>query len=90
MVETAPKRPNFQPQFPLKVRFLNGIGIPLNPLIKLNKESLLSEAQRQTGLSDWGDESFRVPFQILLKSLNREANLHFVGRSGLRKILLRL
>lgn len=90
MVETAPKRPSFQPQFPLKVRFLNGIGTPLKPLIKLNEESLLSEAQRQTGLSDWGDESFRVPFQILLKSLNREANLHFVGRSALRQRLLRL
>ena len=89
MVETAPKRPSFQPQFPLKVRFLNGIGTPLKPLIKLNKESLLSEAQRQTGLYDWGDKSFVFPSKFYY-FFNREANLHFVGRSGLRKILLRL
>lgn len=72
MVETAPKRPSFQPQFPLKVRFLNGIGTPLKPLIKLNKESLLSEAQRQTGLYDWGDKSFVFPSKFYYFLIERQ------------------
>lgn len=41
----------------------------------LNENSLLAEACRATGLSDWGDDSFREPLRILLKSYREEAKL---------------
>ena len=47
-------------------------------------------AQRQTGLSDWGDESFRTPFGILLAFLEQEAHLHLVGRYLLQQHCLDL
>ena len=38
----------------------------LSPNIALNDEALLQKAAAQTGLSDFGDDSFREPFGILL------------------------
>jgi Sulfotransferase family len=55
--------------------------------LKLNKESLLSEAQEQTRLSDWGDESFISGLEVLLDSLNQEANLSLTGRLLLKKYI---
>ena len=66
---------------------LRQIGVPL---ADLNETSLLSAAQHHAQLSDWGNEDFRVGLQILLKSLEREANLNFMGRLILRKYLLQL
>ena len=67
--------------------FLRSVGVPLAPL---EEAILLAEAQRVTGLKDFGDDSFRVPLQILLKSLNQEAHLNFFGRTLLQQYLLRL
>ncbi|WP_019504294.1 sulfotransferase [Pleurocapsa sp. PCC 7319] len=66
---------------------LRQIGVPL---ADLSETSLLSTAQNQSQLSDWGNEDFRVALQILLKSLEREANLNFMGRLILRKYFLQL
>ena len=66
---------------------LRQIGVPL---ADLSETSLLSAAQHQAQLSDWGNEDFRVGLQILLKSLEREANLNFMGRLILRKYFLQL
>lgn len=46
----------------------------------LDLQALLDEAQQQTGLSDFGDESFREPCRRLLQSLNTDAKLNDVGR----------
>jgi hypothetical protein len=64
---------------------LSTVGIPLAPL---NEESLLEQAQELAQLSDFGDESFRVPLEILLSSLKEEAHLNFLGRVILRKHIL--
>lgn len=48
---------------------------------------LMREAEAQTGLSDWGDEAFREPFEILVKALNEEAQLHERGRIATRRRL---
>jgi Sulfotransferase family len=66
---------------------LSSVGIPLAPL---NEESLLEQAQQLARLSDFGDESFRVPLRILLASLKEEAQLNFIGRTIQQKNLLRL
>ena len=83
-----------QPYRPIKYRLLNWGGTILRrsglPLAELREESLLEAAQRLTGLSDFGDEGFRVPLQILLESLDKEANLNFMGRYSLQQYLVRL
>ena len=45
----------------------------------LSAAAMLAEAERATGLSDWGDEDFRRPLELLLTDLNTEAKLHEMG-----------
>ncbi|MEC4988344.1 MAG: sulfotransferase [Oscillatoria sp. PMC 1068.18] len=83
-----------QPDRPLEFSLLNLLGDKVNldwfPLLDLSEDSLLEAAQRQTGLADWGDESFRLRLRKLLESLDREANLNLVGRYFLRQYCLKL
>jgi len=46
------------------------------------EQALLAEARRRTGLQDFGDEDFRPPLQVLLRSLDEEAGLSDAGRQG--------
>jgi len=95
MIDTPNLIPTFEhPYRPKWLRFVNWAGNTLRqagvPLANFSEESLLSTAQRQTGLFDWGDESFRVSLRILLKSLDKEANLNFVGQYLLRESCIHL
>lgn len=47
----------------------------------LNINELLAAARQQTGLSDFGDNSFQEGLSILLKALNEEANLTESGQA---------
>ena len=47
---------------------------------RLEVTSLLSIAERQTGLSDFGDDRFLEPMAFLLESIERGANLNALGR----------
>ena len=49
---------------------------------------LLAEAQANTGLSDFGDDEFREPLGVLLRSLREEAPLNELGRLVLRSRIL--
>jgi len=85
----------FKPSYrPLWLRLINSMGSTLKsvnvPLASLSEESLLAAALRQTRLSDWGDDSFRLPFNILLQSLEKEANLNFFGRYLFRQRCIRV
>lgn len=75
-------------------RIINRVGAPLLragiPLVNLSKDSLLKSARRRTGLSDLGRYFSREGFQILLQSLEKDANLHILGRRGIRRECLRL
>ena len=53
----------------------NGSAFP-----NLAEPALLNKACRLTGLDDFGDESFRQPLGILLRSLHTDAHLNLVGR----------
>ncbi len=73
-----------RPHRPLPVRALNGLlgltsrfgrrGVSLDPA------SLMAAAEEATGLLDFGEPSFREPLKVLVDSIEREANLHPLGR----------
>ena len=46
---------------------------------RLDVASLIATARKKTGLSDFGDEWFLQPLNVLVKSINEEANLTTVG-----------
>lgn len=60
------------------------------PLASLAEDDLLEAARRETGVSEWADDSFRPALRVLLHALDEEARLNFVGRVGLRRELIRL
>jgi hypothetical protein len=70
------------------VRSLNALGSP--EWIPLDEASLLEEAQRNTGLSDFGADDFREPLRVFLDALQEEAQLHLVGRLLARGDVLNL
>ncbi|MBE9190490.1 sulfotransferase [Gloeocapsopsis crepidinum LEGE 06123] len=82
------------PYRPLWLRGINWAGETLKQngisLVNLSEESLLTAASSQTGLSDWGDESFRLPLRILLESLEKDAELNLFGRYFTRKLYIQL
>jgi hypothetical protein len=82
------------PYRPLWLRGINWTGKTLKQngisLVNLSEESLLTAASSKTGLSDWGDESFRLPLQILLESLEEDAELNLFGRYFMRKLCIQL
>ena len=49
---------------------------------------LMTRAQSETGLGDWGDDDFREPFRLLVKSLNQEAVLSEIGRARVHQWLM--
>jgi hypothetical protein len=48
--------------------------------VSLDRESIIAEAREKSGLADFGDESFREPMAVLLKSMEEEARLSATGR----------
>lgn len=58
---------------------MNQVGDP--SWVALDETSLLTEALRRTGLTDFGDGDFREPMRRFLAALEREAKLHYVGRT---------
>ncbi len=62
-------------------RLLSGVGIGGRPI---TVNDVLSDARRKTGLSDFGDEGFLEPLEVLADSINREAALNPVGHMIIR------
>ena len=50
-------------------------------VVTLDVEGLLGEAAEAEQLSDFGDDSFRGPLEVLITALNEEAGLNALGRS---------
>jgi len=57
-----------------------GSYLDLPAVVPLDEESLLQHARRTTGLDDFGDDLWREPFAVLVKSLEEEAQLTLMGR----------
>ena len=62
----------------------------ISGVVPLDEQSLVESAIRATGLSDFGDNDWREPFLILVKSLEEEADLNLMGRIRTRSELLQL
>ena len=62
------------------LRILENAGLMKQPL---QIEALLAAARRQTGLDDFGDETFLEPLSRLLDSCENEAHLNTIGRCAL-------
>lgn len=60
----------------------------LHNLIPLDPEELIATAKAATGFDDFGSDEWREPFEILIKSINEEAELHFFGRVMTRSDIL--
>lgn len=59
-------------------------GTPQAGSVDLDEASILADACERAGLSEFGDEAFREPLAVLLRSLDREARLHAAGREAQR------
>ncbi len=79
------------PGLPLLLRAFNAVGgWPTRTFVSLEPEDLLSAASKQTGLSDFGDDRFREPLEILLRSMQSETELSPFGRIAARQLVLQL
>lgn len=58
--------------------------------VSLDQTALLKKAIKQTGLDDFGDESFQEPLRVLLKSFDSDAKLNLIGRICVYSDILRL
>ena len=82
---TPPPRPDWVQKINDEGNCMNIVGVcPLDP------ESLIRSAIQSTGLSDFGVDDWREPFEILCKSLDEDADLNFLGRLRTRSELLLL
>ena len=55
---------------------------------QFEEDSVLGEAMRQAGLTDFGDSQFEDGLQVLSVSAEQDASLHFLGRISLRKTVV--
>lgn len=79
------------PHRPRAIALANALGRRMERLgveASLAPEALLEAARRRTGLSDFGDASFREPLAVLARSIEDEARLHPVGRLITRERLI--
>ena len=78
---------------PTAVRAINAVGGVVGKLgvrPSLDAQSLLDAASKSTGLTDFGDDGFREGLQVLVRSLDEEAQLTTIGRVAARKRLIGL
>ena len=80
-------QPQPRPDWVMKV---NQEGIHLGPknVVPLDENSLIATAKLNTGLSDFGCDSWYEPFKLLIKALEEEADLNLMGRLMTRSDLL--
>jgi hypothetical protein len=78
------------PERPDWVRRLNAEGacLDLKSVVPLDEDSLINRAKANTGLSDFGSDDWREPFQVFIKALDEEADLTLIGRLMTRSDIL--
>ena len=80
-----------RPGLPLPLRVLNRVAGPFaRRLVSLDPAALLAAARKRTGLSDFGPDGFREPFELLLRAFENEAGLTPMGRVLTRQLMLQL
>lgn len=79
------------PSLPLPLRLLNTVG-RLTPAghidrFRLDKATVLTEASKATGLSDFGNPGFEKGLDALLMSIAEDVDPHLVGQIALRQAI---
>lgn len=81
-----------KPDHPFYFKLANLMGKPLGNLVfsnfRLNVDHMMSKACKKTGLKDFGQDTFLEGFEVLINSINNEANLTNVGEVAMHIILL--
>lgn len=80
-------RPQPRPEWVEQVN-AEGRAMDIKSVVPLDKNSLLEHARANTGLTDFGDDNWHEPFEVLVKSLDEEANLNLMGRLMTRMDML--
>jgi Sulfotransferase family len=80
------------PPRPEWVTRLNEEGncMDIEAVVPLDEASVLAAAMRNTGLSDFGADDWREPFEVLMRGIDREAELNLMGRLRLRQEIVQL
>jgi hypothetical protein len=78
------------PRLPWFLALGNTVGRPFAGRIALREDALCEAASRATGLTDFGDPSFREPLGVLLRSMEREAGLSPFGRVATQRLMTQL
>ncbi len=83
-----------RPRTPAPIRALNWLGRSVGrdgaAWIKIDPQQLIQQAEKTTGLRDWGKEPLMEPLSVLCASLNNEARPNVVGRMVMRQFLGRI
>jgi hypothetical protein len=86
-----PQKPLGRPEWVAKLneegRMWQGAGM-LREMAPLDERSLIDAAKTMTGLDDFGEDDWREPFEVLLKSLEEEAELTLTGRLATRSEMI--
>ena len=80
------RHPTFSPD----IVEMMAAGASMVDACPLTETDLLAQACVETGLDDFGDPSFRVPFRVLLTTFNDEAGLSAMGRVAAHTQFLQL
>lgn len=80
---TPPPRPDWLQAFNDEGREMD-----IEAIVPLDPEELIAQAKAATGFDDFGSDDWRTPFEILVKSINEEAELNFFGRLMTRQDIL--
>jgi hypothetical protein len=80
------------PPRPEWVQRINDEGrhMDISGVVPLDPESLVASTERTTGLSDFGDDAWREPFEVLCNAMEEQADLNLMGRIRTRSELLQL
>ena len=81
---TPPPRPEWVERVNAEGRYMD-----IESLVPLDPQELLDTARRNTGFDDFGDDRWREGFEVFVKAVNEEAQLHLVGRLMTRSDILR-
>ncbi len=57
-----------------------GEVLDISSIVPLDENSLLAEARSNTGLQDFGDDGWIEHFRVLIRAIEEEAQLNFMGR----------
>ncbi|MAA87459.1 MAG: sulfotransferase family protein [Haliea sp.] len=66
-----------------------GQHMDIRSLVPLRAEELMDTARRNTGFADFGSDDWLEGFHVFLQALDKEADLHLLGRLMTRSDILR-